>query len=419
AASWLALMQGSGPVFRTELSGKETYIICGHEADLAAWKTPDNWLYGPPSPGGDFFLAELGSMHVSQLDGEPHRRARKLILPAFGVAAVMRELPAVSRTLAAGFDAWQGQGLDVHPVLSRLLTRCLSRSQLETPLSEHEIDQLVSFEESFIPAVSLTLQDREKWYARPAYQQARRTAFAVFERVVAERLAGERPGDSLDLIMDKPPADGMAALSVEELERAAYLLLVAGVGNIANIVCAALWGLAAHPSWLARLQEELQGFDPEKLRQGMGVYPVLKAVIQEVERCYLPAPVIPKMTACDQVFLGVHIPGGVNVMQLHGLAHFEADRYEDPYVFNPGRWLSAGSERANAFGGGTHLCLGMGVTRLYVPLCLGMLVDKFDWEVAGPPKLVSQDPALDYAPRTTHFPVTFRARKLPQDVAAD
>ena len=136
----------------------------------------------------------------------------------------------------------------------------------------------------------------------------------------------------------------------------------------------------------------------------MAAFPVLKAVIQEVERCYLPAPVIPKMTAKDIDFMGYHLRGGVPVMHLHGLAHFEAARYPDPFVFNPGRWMDdSPATRANAFGGGIHLCLGMGVTRLYVPLILGMIAADYRWTSDDKPTLIAQASGLDYAPLTTEY----------------
>lgn len=410
AESWLALVADQGPVFKTTMADVETYIICGHEADLAAWKSPDDWIYGPPSPGGEFFQAELGEMHVTQLDGEAHRRARKLILPAFGVAAVTRDLEVVASTLTAGLRDWSEQTIDLHPVVSRLLTLALSRSQLKEALTDTELESLVTFEEAFIPASSLTTQERAQWYGRPAYQDAKQTAFTVFERAVDGRLQGDRQGDSLDLIMNRPVPAGMNPLGRDELIRAAYLLLVAGVGNIANILCAGLWGLSENPVWVEKLREELHGFEPLQLKEGMARFPILKAVISETERCYLPAPVIPKMTAETVDLLGYSIPGGVNVLQFHGLAHFESARYQEAFKFDPERWLSGDAARANAFGGGTHLCLGMGVTRLYVPLMIGLLVPEFDWEVAGPPALVSQAPELPFAPKTTRFPVAFSRR---------
>lgn len=405
--SWLELVAKNGPVYRLQQGEKETYLLAGHEADLAAWRAPSNWLYGPPSSGGEFFRAEMGASHVTQLDGDAHRRVRKLILPAFGVAAVTRDLDVVDRTLWSGLSGWGSQEIDLHPALSRLIATALTRSQLKETLSADDIDQLVTFEEAFIPAVSLSPSDREKWYRQPFYEAARRRAFDVFEGVARQRLAGVSQQDSLDLVLGRQRSAELAPLTEDELVSAAYLLSVAGVGNIANILCAALWAIGRHDSWKSRLRDELQDFQAEDLKQGMGAFPVLRAVISEVERCYLPAPVIPKMTAMPVNFMGFDIPGGADVLHLHGLAHFEPDRYPAPFEFNPQRWLDGEAVRANAFGGGIHLCLGMGVTRLYVPLILAQLVCAYDWTVVAEPRLVPQRPQLDFSPMTTLFTSKF------------
>ena len=249
----------------------------------------------------------------------------------------------------------------------------------------------------------MSKSERAQWYATDEYSGAKAHAFAWFESIARRRLAGERKGDSLDLVMAKAVAAGETELSLEELISITYLLSVAGVGNIANILCAALWALEQHPDWLARLQTELTGFEAGSLSEGMARWPVLKAVISEVERCYLPAPVVPKMSAAELTFMGFEIPAGANVFHIHGLAHFQSARYTQPFEFNPGRWLEEKAPRANAFGGGVHLCLGMGVTRLYVPLVLALMVQRYHWHGTQRPTLVPIKPALAASPKTTRF----------------
>lgn len=405
ARSWIELTEREGPVFKVDLHGEEFVVVCSHEADLAAWRSPESWTYGPPATGGVFFADEMGELHVTQLDGEPHRRARKLILPAFGISSVTRDLPVVAKTIHEGLASLTGREVSLHEALMVLFTRALSRSQVKKDLSEDELRDLAAYEEAFIPAGSLTVEDRRKWTQRPRYVQLKESAFRIFQEIVTERLSGRRKNDSFDFILDREVPENFAPLNEEELVRAAYLLLVAGVGNISNLLCATLWGLERHPEWTERLRAELDGFEPAQLKSGVKHLPVLKAVVSEGERCYLPAPVIPKMSAEDIELLGYRIPAGTNILHLHGLAHFEPGRYAEPFRFDPERWLSDDLERPNAFGGGTHLCLGMGVTRLYMPLTLATWVKHYDWQAEGPPEMVPQDPDVDYSPKTTRFMV--------------
>ncbi len=401
-------MKEQGPVFRMSTPRGEQLVVCGHEANLATWKSPSAWVYGPPSSGGNFFSDELGALHISQLDGDAHRRARKLILPSFGIASLMRDLDVVSAVIRDGIDALADKEINLHEALSLVYTKALTKSQVKVELSDEQIKNLFAFEESFISAGPIDPDDRAAWYATPRYKTLRAEAFAIFEHTAKARLAGERNNDSVDLILDRKAPAGMAPFNEEEMVLAVYLLIVAGVGNIANIACALIWALTQNPLWIEKLREELASFNPAQLRAGMKNLPVVQAVISEAERCYLPAPVVPKMAGEDVNILGFDIPAGTHVLHLHGLAHFQEERYPSPGEFRPERWLDGSADRPNAFGGGIHLCLGMGVAKLYLPLTLAMLIPKFDVIADIPPVSVPIDPEMSVSPGTTRFNVLLK-----------
>ncbi len=138
--------------------------------------------------------------------------------------------------------------------------------------------------------------------------------------------------------------------------------------------------------------------------------PVTHAVISEAERCYLPAPVVPKLAARDVEIMGHVIPAGSRILHLHGLAHFEEARYPDPHKFKPERWLDGSAERSNAFGGGVHLCLGMGVTRLYLPLTIAAVINNVTFKLDEPPTLLPIAEGVDVSPVTTRCMGTFSAK---------
>ena len=173
----------------------------------------------------------------------------------------------------------------------------------------------------------------------PEYLSIKQEAFDLFERVYQERKRGERPGDSLDMLLDTPPKEGLEPLSETELVKAVYLLSVAGIGNIANILVASVWLLKQHPEWLIKLEEELEQIALDNMVDGIGKFPVMKAIVSEVERYYLPAPVIQKITNTDVEILGNKVPEGESVLHLHGLSHYDPKYYDNPFEFNPGRWL--------------------------------------------------------------------------------
>lgn len=397
-ASWLDAVKRLGPVFRTELAGSDCVVIATDQANKQAWKTPDDWSYRDTDTG-TFFCRQMGEDHVSALDAEPHRRLRKLLLPAFGAAALGRDLTIAAATMQQAFQASVDVKANLYETLSQLCIRSLAQTQVKVSLHDDLLKKLNRYEEEFINGQQLTLPHQDSWFARVKHQKLRATAFEFFNKTALERKSGPRVDDSLDLLLQRKPAPGTAPLTDSELTEAVYLLTVAGVGNIARILCPLLWCISDTP-WLNQLREEVRGFDPTLLT-GMKNFPVMRAIISETERCFAPAPIVPKRTTKDINFLGISIPSGTLIMHLHALSHFDEKRYPDPLKFNPARWLTADLEKPNAFGGGKHMCLGMGVTRVYIPLILATLFSRHGLEIEHAPMLESLEPSFQPAPIST------------------
>jgi len=405
--SWLAAVESLGPAFSATLGAQECVVIASDEANKQAWRTPDDWAYRA-TDAGTFFRRQMGEDHVSALDAEPHRRLRKLILPAFGAASMQREIQSAANIFDEGFRGYSGKPIDLFQAFCRIFASALSHTQIKTAITEDLIGKLCQFEEEFINGQQLSLEDQEIWFSRESYQSLKKEAFAYFDSAVAEHRAGDHPGDSLGLLINRSPPEGFDKLSESELAEAAYLLSVAGVGNIANILCPALFAIQ-ETEWINRLRVEFANFQPEKL-SGMKSFPITKAIISESERFFAPAPVIPKRTTQDLDFLGTFIPSGTLIMHLHTLSHFEKTRYSNPFLFDPGRWLNQDLVKANAFGGGKHMCLGMGVTRIYLPLALAILVPNYDIKLPEPPSATYIDHEFTPSPMTTRMIGTLQQR---------
>ena len=80
--------------------------------------------------------------------------------------------------------------------------------------------------------------------------------------------------------------------------------------------------------------------------------------------------------------LGCKIPAETLVFNNHTLCHFLEEIYEDPFAFKPQRWLDGEYPKKahGTFGGGTHVCLGMNVTRVHAPVILTNLVKNYELE---------------------------------------
>jgi len=397
-SSWLAQIDQLGPVFQANLDGNDSVVIATAEANSLAWKSPADWAYRP-TDAGTFFRNQMGDDHISALDGEPHRRLRKLVLPGFGAAALNRDIRIAADTISRGFTALEDQTTNIHETLCRLYAQSFTKTQIKVEISEELLAILNRFEEEFICGLQLSLADQDKWFSRDKYQSLESKAFEFFNRVAQIRKTSEHINDSLAVLLDRKVPEGSEPLNDHELAQAVYFLSVAGVGNVANLLCPLMWAIQG-TQWIPRLQEELAGFTPDKLT-GMKDFPVMRALISEAERCFAPAQMVPKRTTAEVEFLGKNIPANTLVSHLHVLSHFEASRYPDPLRFKPERWLENNLDKPNAFGGGKHMCLGMGVTRVYMPLTLALIYSEYDIEIDGPPESVSLEPGFEPAPRST------------------
>ena len=85
-------------------------------------------------------------------------------------------------------------------------------------------------------------------------------------------------------------------------------------------------------------------------------------------------------------------------MQAHTLPHFLTEYYADPFAFNPRRWIEGEPPQRKAladFGGGAHICIGMNLTRIQVPVVLAEILRNYDWKLGYEPSFaLTVDPGL-------------------------
>ena len=405
AASWCAALQNTGPVVQLSIDGERCVAISSTAANQLAWRNPDDWSY-QDTDFSAIFRTQLGPDHVTILDGEPHRRLRKLILPGFGATALRRDIGTTYQTFAQDLNEQVDVPSDLYALACRTMARALNQTQIKAAVTSSGLSHLLRFEDEFIAALQLSPAQQTQWFARPAYQHARKTSFDFFNQILNERKRGARKDDSLDIILSRSETSDFTPLSDTEIIESIYLLSIAGVGNIAHFLCTMMWKVAG-THWQTAVRQELADVDLANL-DGMKAHPVLKALINETERLYPPAPVIPKRTTRNIEFLGHQIPEGTLVLHLHTLSHYEAETYNSPFEFQPQRWLDGSPAKTNAFGGGKHLCLGMGVTRAFLPLLAGLLLRDYRLDMSSAPHGREIDPNFGSVPLSTVMPVTLR-----------
>ena len=365
-----------GPVFQTRFRGATWTVIAGQEANDFSFRTADAWSFEQSVPG---FREELGHTHVTQLDGKPHVRKRRLLKPGFSAEAMGRWVGAIGREAAACVGELPvDRPFNLFPPLLEGFIRFNARTQLRVGLTPEWLSKCARFEEDLMFGINVS-SDRHAYFSGPGYGPLKQEVFGFLDSLVQRRLDGHREDDNFQAILDEE-APGFEPLDAAELRSVAYLLLIAGIENTGKLVMKVLERLAASPQWLPAIRAELASADGGAFAGGMAAFPTLKAAILECERLHPGIAALALHTARDVEVCGHEIRAGSRVLLAHTLLHFLEEVYEDPFAFRPDRWIGREMPKKThaTFGSGTHACLGMNVTRIHTPLILAAILKRFD-----------------------------------------
>ena len=372
-----------GPIFRTRYRGTDWVTIAGIEANDFFWQNTSDWSY---EQAGQGFRDQFGPQYLTQLDGAPHLRKRRLLKPAFSAEAVGKYVPVMAR-VAERFlvdrDQWSDDANEWVPALLLSLNKA---TLLQTEMSQDMMRAAIRLEGELIYGVGVSATPKA-YFARPDYLALKARVFGFVSEELRAREQGKTAPDNLQALLDQNPGN-FEALTEQELQNDAYMLLVAGIHNTARLLTRILERLSEAPEWVAQLRSELAGYSPESLGRGMAAFPKLKATILEGERLHPGGTFLRRRPQNDLEFSGKAIRAGQPVMQAHTLPHFLSEYYPDPLAFNPSRWLSGEPPPRKAmadFGGGSHICIGMNLTRIQIPIVLAAIIKDYDWKLGYAP----------------------------------
>jgi cytochrome P450 len=368
-----------GPIFRTRYRGADWVTIAGIQANDFFWQNTSDWSYGDAGPG---FREQFGPSYLTQLDGAPHLRKRKLLKPAFSAEAVGRFVEVMSSRATLFLDERGAWSDDANEWIPALLLSLNKATLLKTGMSQQVMRDAIRLEGELIYGVGVSAAPAAH-FGRPEYQELKKRVFAFIAGELQARSDGKREDDNLQSLLDQNP-NNQEGLSEQERLNDAYMLLVAGIHNTATLITRILERLSLAPTWVSELRTELAGYSAGSLSRGMSAYPKLRATILEGERLHPGGSFLKRRPISNLEFGGKLIHAGDRVMQAHTLPHFLPEYYPDPMAFKPMRWIEGEPPPRKAladFGGGAHICIGMNLTRIQVPVVLAEIIRRFDWKI--------------------------------------
>ena len=305
----------------------------------------------------------FGGQALIFLDGDEHRRERRILTPPFQNQAVRAYEPHITAAVHRALPQWPvGEPFAFLNAAYRLVLDIL----LETTFGELPADRRTRLAEAirawldeiasrgFLALTALTplLGGFTPPYPPLTRKQAAVDALVV-EEITARRAA---PGDDdtrtdvLFRYMRVRAASGtdeILARDVRGVLLAAYETTSITLGWIAAM-------LTAHPNATAELDAAADAGDRDRLDT------YLDAVITETMRLRPVSPYTARRALRDTALNGVRVPRGTVVVIPILVIHESPDNHPDPLEFRPERFLGERPQGHTwlTFGAGAHRCLG-------------------------------------------------------------
>src|SRR5215216_5987244 len=387
----LRLYAEYGPVFSRRLMYAPVVFAIGPEANhymTVAGASNFRWR-----DGGMGDLIPLLGDGLLTTDGDYHRRARQIMLPAFHREQIAAAQQVMADEAERAVRPWRmSERLDLYTWTRRLALRVAMRALFGFDASR-SADMADRFERALAfwgraYAAQMLRGPRSPYRAMVAARAwLDRVIFGEIER---RRRSGERGEDILSLLLDASDEDG-STLSDQELRDQVMTLLFAGHDTTTSTVAFLFYELARNPG-----EHDLD------------------LAIDETLRMYPPAWIGPRRSIEPFELHGVRVPGGVLVNYCSWASHHLPEVFPEPFQFRPERFLPEARAALPKgayipFGGGSRTCIGMRFGLLEVRTIAATILERFTLDLAEPERAIRIRQMPTLSPRGG-LPVVVRAR---------
>ncbi|NEO98183.1 MAG: cytochrome P450 [Symploca sp. SIO2E9] len=361
----------------------------------------------------------LGDNSLILLDGEPHQRQRRLLMPPFHGERLRAYSQLICEITQQVTREWTvGKPLLLRPYMQEITLRVILQAvfglhqgeryeQLRQQLSSllESFGSPLSSSMIFFPSLQKDWGQLSPWghFLRKKQQVKQLIYDEIRERRIemleATSLQSSR-NDILTLLMLARDEAG-EPMTDDELHDELMTLLLAGHETTASGLVWALYWIHHLSEVEDKLRYELdtlgEGAEAMEIARG----PYLSAICQETLRIYpiLPSTFI-RVLKSPMEIAGYHFDTGTALLPSIYLTHQREDLYPQPKRFKPERFL----ERQYSpyeylpFGGSHRRCLGSALAQLEMKLVLATIVSKFQMALTDNGSVKPVRRGLTFAP---------------------
>ncbi len=348
-------------------------------------------------------MACITGPSVVTITGEPWRRRRRLLDPAFRGAQLARYARIVTRhaeSLAARWAA--GARFDANAAMLDFMFDALVDTITAAPLGADRATLRRGFEvfwadftsQEFMLLCALTGGEPYEKLTTPRRWRQKRL-LAGFDRIIERLVVRARAAPGEDLLSALlPSVDRDGGLDPGELRDDVITVILAAQETTAMGLTMALDLLARHPEVADRVAAEAARLPAAPSFDDLKALPYTDAVVREALRLYPPIwGVAREVTA--PLTLGEYAvdPGMLVVASAYVIQRDPRWWGPDADAFRPERWHEDSTRPRFAwfpFGAGPHLCIGMRFALMEMTLTLALWCRRLRFHaLAPPPRLVT------------------------------
>jgi cytochrome P450 len=330
----------------------------------------------------------FGFGSVFALEGDDHRRRRRLLAPPFhGKSIKNYETIIEEETLREIADWPQGTSFATLPPMMRITLNAILRAVFGADGAE--LDEL----RRLIPPW-VTLGSRLAALPKPKRTYGRFSPWGrlakwrnQYDNVIEKLIADERAdpnfadrNDVLALLLRSTYEDG-STMSHKDIGDELLALLAAGHETTASTLAWAFERISRHPELLAALVEEADGANE-------GSAELRQATILEVQRARTVIDFAGRHVYPQTYRLGEwEIPRGHSILVGITQLHENPELFEEPERFDPQRFIGTKPSALSwvPFGGGTRRCVGAAFANMEMDVVLRTVLRHFTIETTDAP----------------------------------
>jgi unspecific monooxygenase len=387
--------QKYGDIFTMRLAGLGAFVLIGNPQAIGEIFSQDSQF--DVGRGNALAKPLVGANSLMLIDGERHRRERKLLMPPFHgerLQTYARQICLITEQVAS---QWQvGQAFVARTAMQKISLEVIL--QIVFGLSEGEryqqlkplLTDWLNLTDSPLRSSMLFLrflqQDWGRWTPWGRMKRRQRQVHDLLQAEIESRRTNknEEGTDVLSLMMAARDENGQA-MSDEELRDELLTTLFAGHETTATTLAWAFYQIHQRLDVREKLLKELDSLGENSPPREIAQLPYLTAVCQETLRMYPVLPVIfPRISKSPVKIAGYLFEAETTLMPSIYLVHYREDLYKNARQFKPERFLERQYSPSEyfPFGGGSRRCLGYALAQLEMKLVLATILSKYQLALA-------------------------------------